>query len=100
MLFFVAHSRVFCTLVLSLGEGGIAALCNDGVLAVTSTIETINADTFNDFVRGELLPRMNPFDGSSSKSIAVMDNCAVHHVPIVEDLFCTSRCSLAVATAL
>ena len=30
---------------------------------------------------------MNPFDGSSSKSIAVMDNCAVHHVPIVEDLF-------------
>ena len=31
---------------------------------------------------------MNPFDGSSSQSIAVMDNpCAVHHVPIVQDLF-------------
>ena len=38
-------------------------------------------------MRGELIPNMNPFDGSSSKSIAVMDNCAVHHVPIVEDLF-------------
>ena len=53
---------------------------------MTSTTETINADIFYDFVRGELLPTMNPFDGSS-KSIAVMDNCAVHHVPIVEDLF-------------
>ena len=63
-----------------------AALCNDGVLAVTNTTETINADTY-DFVRWELLPRMNPLDGSSSKSIAVMDNCAVHHVLIVEDLF-------------
>ena len=54
---------------------------------VTSTTDTINADIFYDFVRGELLPNMNPFDGSSSKCIAVMDNCAVHHVPIVEDIF-------------
>ena len=42
----------------------IAALCSDGVLALTSTTDIINADNFYDFVQGELLPNMNPFDGS------------------------------------
>ena len=65
----------------------IAALCTAGIMVVTSTTETINADIFYDFVRGSLLPTTNPFDGSTAKSIAVMDNCAVHHVLIVEDLF-------------
>ena len=39
----------------------------DRVLAVTSTTDTYttNADNFNDFVQGELLPNMNPFDGTS-----------------------------------
>ena len=57
------------------------------MLAVTSTTDTINADIFYDFVQGELLPNMNPFDGSSSRCIAVMDNRAVHIIPIAEDLF-------------
>lgn len=30
---------------------------------------------------------MNPYDGSSSKSIAVLDNCSNHHVPGIVDLF-------------
>ena len=82
-------TRVECDHLLVRGKriSSIAALCSDGVLAVTSTTDTVNADFFYDFIRGELLPNMNPFDGSSSKSIAVMDNCAVHHVPVAEDLF-------------
>ena len=82
-------TRAECDHLLMRGKriSSIAALCCDGVLAVTSTTTTINADIFYDFVWGELLPNMNSFDGSSPKSIAVMDNCAVHHVPIVEDLF-------------
>ena len=82
-------TRAECDHLLVRGKriSSIAALCSEGVMAVTSTTDTINADIFYDFVQGELIPNMNPFDGSSSKCIAVMDNCAVHHVPIVEDLF-------------
>lgn len=82
-------TRAECDHLLVRGKrvSSIAALCSDGVVAVTSTSETINAEKFYDFVRGELLPNMNPFDGSSSISIAVMDNCAIHHVTEVEDLF-------------
>ena len=75
-------TRVECDHLLVRGKrvSSIAALC---VLAVTSITETINADTY-DFVHGELLPRMNPFDGSSSKSIEVMDNCAVHMIQLLK----------------
>ena len=30
---------------------------------------------------------MRPFDGSNSRSIAVMDNCSIHHTQEVADLF-------------
>ena len=36
-------------------------------------------------MRGSLIPNMNPFDGISSKSIVVMDNCSVHHTQEVQD---------------
>ena len=43
-------------------------------------------DKFVDFVRGTLIPNMNAFDGTSSKSVVVMDNCSIHHVPEVIEL--------------
>ena len=54
---------------------------------MTSTTNKVNADIFYDFLRGELLPKMHIFDGCSPRSIAIMDNCAIHRVQIVEDLF-------------
>ena len=30
---------------------------------------------------------MNTFDHTAPKSIAVMDNCSIHHVPSVKQLF-------------
>lgn len=51
---------------------------------------TVNADFFVDFVRGTLIPTMQPFDGTNSKSIAVLDNCSVHHVQAVAEVFETA----------
>ena len=40
-----------------------------------------------DFVWGSLIPEMLPFDGQNAKSIAILDNCSIHHVELVVDLF-------------
>ena len=47
-------TRAQCDHLLVRGKrvSSIAALCSDGVLVVTSTTDTINADIFYDFVRG------------------------------------------------
>ena len=47
----------------------------------------MNTEVFFDFVRGDLIPHMRPFDGISSASIAIMDNLSVHHAPEIIDLF-------------
>ena len=65
----------------------IAALCTDGVIAVEHSVGTVDGDKFVDFVRGSLIPNMLPFDGTNPRSIAVLDNCAIHHVESVVDLF-------------
>ena len=79
-----------CLLVRGSRISSIAALHCDGILTVKTTTETVNADTFYDFVRGEIIANMHQFDGCSARSIAIMDNCAVHHVPAVTDLFTTA----------
>lgn len=65
----------------------IAALCTDGVIAVEYSVGTVDGDKFVDFVRGSLIPNMLPFDGTNPRSIAVLDNCSIHHVESVVDLF-------------
>ena len=46
----------------------------------------MNSDKFFDFIRGTLIPNMQPFDGSNSKSIVILDNCSIHHVEPVKEL--------------
>ena len=65
----------------------IAAIATDGLIALDLTTETVNSDTFYDFIRGSLIPKMGQFDGMNPKSIVIMDNCSIHHVPEVKDLF-------------
>ena len=65
----------------------IAAFCTDGVVAVELTLGTVDGDTFIDYVRGSLIPNMFSFDGSSPRSIAVLDNCSIHHMEQVVKLF-------------
>ena len=64
----------------------IAAISNDGLLGVELTAGTVNGDIFSDFIRGTLIPEMEPFDGSARKSIVIMDNCAIHHVQAVKKM--------------
>ncbi len=75
--------------LLSRGEriNAVAAIATSGLVAVELTKSTINGDNFYDFVRGTLIPNMLPFDGVNPRSIVVMDNLTVHHVPEVLDLF-------------
>ncbi len=47
----------------------------------------MTGERFFNFVRGSLIPNMLPFNGVNPVSVAVMDNCSVHHVQEVKQLF-------------
>ena len=55
----------------------LAAMFISGILAVVTERES----EFFDYVRG------SPFDGKNPNFIAVLDNCSVHHVRQVTELF-------------
>ena len=63
-----------------------AAISSEGLLGVELTYNSVDSDKFFDFIRGTLIPNMQPFDGSNSKSIVIMDNCSIHHVEPVKEL--------------
>ena len=65
----------------------MAALTVNGILAVQCTKNTVDADIFYDFVRSCLIPNMYQYDGIAPKSVVVLDNCSIHHVFEVKDLF-------------
>lgn len=62
----------------------IVAMNSEGLLGYELLIGTTNGDTFFDFVRGTLIPNMQPFPAMNS--ILIMDNCSIHHVQQVKDL--------------
>ena len=64
----------------------IGALSCEGILDVEVTTESVNGDKYCDFLRGSLIPNMLPYDGSSPKSVVVMDNCSIHHIHEVSEL--------------
>ena len=61
----------------------IAAMSQDGVIALELVFWDINGDIFFDFVSSSLIPMMMPFN---SRSVLIMDNCSVHHVNEVKSL--------------
>jgi transposase len=62
----------------------IAAISCTEVLAVEVRKGSVNGTLFYNFLRGELFPRMHSFPGPNS--VAIMDNCSIHHVQEVQDL--------------
>ena len=64
----------------------VAALCTDGVIALELNEGTFNGDKFTDFILGTLIPEMQQFDGSNTRSVLLMDNCAIHHVISVREV--------------
>lgn len=55
----------------------MCAITSDGVLEYEATTGSINADKFMDFIRGRLIPNMQPFP--AKHSILILDNCSIHH---------------------
>ena len=62
----------------------IAAISCTEVLAVEVRKGSVNGSLFYDFLRGELFPNMHSFPGPNS--VAIMDNCSIHHVQEVQEL--------------
>ena len=60
-------------------------MSSEGLVGVEFKTDSVDSDAFFDFVRGTLIPNMQPFDGLSSRSIAIIDNCSIHHVDIIKD---------------
>ena len=64
----------------------IAAISFDrGLLNCYTVIGSVNGDEFLSFIRKSLLPCITPFDGSSPRSIVILDNASIHHVAGVVD---------------
>ena len=63
----------------------VAAMSSQGVMTYDIFSGTMNGDRFLDFVRGMLIPCMQPFPAPNS--IVIMDNCAIHHVQPVQQEF-------------
>ena len=46
----------------------------------------VNGDKFESFITDTVIPILNPFNGSNSLSVVIMDNCSIHHVDQVINL--------------
>ena len=62
-------------------------MSSDGIVAVKQTQQTVDSSIFFEFVCGSPLPNLQPFDGTNSHSVVVMDSCSVHRVEEVKELF-------------
>ena len=62
----------------------MAAMTADVTLAYELTTGTVNAQKFFDYLRGCVIPNMQPFP--AQHSILVLDNCSIHHAHVVETL--------------
>lgn len=58
----------------------IGAMSVDGIEDIYISEGNVNGDVFEDFVRTTLLPLLQPFNGTNSHSVVVMDNASIHHV--------------------
>ena len=63
----------------------IAAMSCKGIIDVHTTIASVNADKFKEFVEDALVPCLQPFDGVSAHCIVVLDNASIHHTEGVVD---------------
>ena len=61
------------------------AMSSDGVEGYELSEGTINSVRFVDFIRGSFIPIMRPYP--DKHSIVIMDNCCIHHVQQVRDMF-------------
>lgn len=68
------HVSVLCT------------MCLEGILSCRLVRGGVNSEKFIDFIEKNVMPTLMPFNGINPRSIVIMDNCAIHHIPKVTDL--------------
>ena len=75
--------------ILSRGQriSAIAALACTGIIELELIKGTVDSDMFFDFIRGRLLPQLQPFDGTTPLSVVILDNCSIHHVESISEMF-------------
>ncbi|XP_065905574.1 uncharacterized protein [Dysidea avara] len=66
----------------------IGILSMDGVQDVYITENTVNGDTFLDFLYTQLLPLLMSFDGINHNSVVVLDNASIHHTDAAVNAIC------------
>ena len=50
----------------------------------------VNGDIFEDFVCTTLFPTLQPFNGTNSRSVVVLDNASIHHLDRIQDIIHSS----------
>jgi len=68
----------------------IAAISCSGLIGYEKYTGNVSGDEFFDFVRGTLIPNMNPYNGTNENSILVLDNCSIHYIEETLTLLRTS----------
>lgn len=61
----------------------IGIMSTDSIEDVFITDGSVDGEFFLYYVRKQLLPKIQPFNGYNSKSVVVMDNAAIHHIDLV-----------------
>lgn len=65
----------------------ISALSMDGIIALKIVRGGVDGDAFYDFVCSSLLPHLMPYNGTNKHSTVILDNCSIHHIAEVSDVF-------------
>ena len=65
----------------------IAAISTRGLLALKIVKGSVDGDIFYDFICTELLSKLMPFNGSNCNCVLVLDNCSIHHVSELQQVF-------------
>ena len=78
--------REYRILIRGVRYSGITVMPQEGVQDVQLVEGTVNGQVFEDFVTRTLLPILNPFNGTNTSSVVILDNAAIHHVDPVVDL--------------
>jgi len=53
-------------------HSAIFAISSDGPMALKLVDDSVNGDTFVEFLRNELVPALNPFNGVNPHSVVVL----------------------------
>lgn len=74
------YHLVIIFLIRGVRYSGIAVMSLEGIHDV-QIVGSVNGE---EFVTETLMPILNPFDGTNTRSVVIMDNCSIHHVdPVV-----------------